>query len=350
MIPLQRNIKNSRYQAMIGVGGIGTGTFFELQGNTTLGREESRLGRFLDRRDYCKLHIVAHYVKTLLGPEFVVKPVGKVGDDTVGKELIQEMQNAGLDLNYVQYSPGHPTLSSFCIVYPDGSGGNLTTDDSACSQVDARAVEDAEEAFLRFQGHGVALAMPEVPLAARERLLQLGRKHQLFCVASFVSDELPSIQQSCILQQIDLLALNRDEAAAVSGVSAEETPTKSIVEQTVATLTAINPALQISITAGKQGSWVWDGVQLSHSPGLDVQAKSTAGAGDAHLSGLVAGITAGLTLSQAQELATLVAALSVTSEHTINKTIDARTLNAFADSTQAVLCDAVRALLAVSPL
>ena len=45
---------------MIGVGGIGSGVFFALDGNHTLGREESRGGRFLDRRDYCKLHIVSH--------------------------------------------------------------------------------------------------------------------------------------------------------------------------------------------------------------------------------------------------------------------------------------------------
>ena len=42
--------------------------FFALDGNHTLGREESRSGHFLDRRDYCKLHIVSHYVCRLLGP------------------------------------------------------------------------------------------------------------------------------------------------------------------------------------------------------------------------------------------------------------------------------------------
>ena len=57
-----RLARQLRYRALIGVGGIGSGTFFALQGNETLGREESRLGRFLDRRDYCKLHIIAHYV------------------------------------------------------------------------------------------------------------------------------------------------------------------------------------------------------------------------------------------------------------------------------------------------
>jgi hypothetical protein len=45
-----------RYQAMIGAEGIGSGAFFALDGHHMLGREESRSGRLLDRRDYCKLH------------------------------------------------------------------------------------------------------------------------------------------------------------------------------------------------------------------------------------------------------------------------------------------------------
>ena len=57
----------TRYRALIGTGGIGSGMFFALDGNHTLGREESRSGHFLDRRDYCKLHIVSHYVRRLLG-------------------------------------------------------------------------------------------------------------------------------------------------------------------------------------------------------------------------------------------------------------------------------------------
>jgi hypothetical protein len=50
--------RDLRFHTLIGTGGIGTGSFFQLRGDHTLGREESRGGRFLDRRDYCKLHIV----------------------------------------------------------------------------------------------------------------------------------------------------------------------------------------------------------------------------------------------------------------------------------------------------
>lgn len=57
----------SSFRALLGVGGIGTGSFFALEGNHTLARNESRPGRLLDIRDYCKLHIVAHYIARFLG-------------------------------------------------------------------------------------------------------------------------------------------------------------------------------------------------------------------------------------------------------------------------------------------
>lgn len=63
-ISLKLDIASASYQAMIGTGGIGSGVFFALDGDHTLGREESRSGRFLDKRDYCKLHIISHYVKS----------------------------------------------------------------------------------------------------------------------------------------------------------------------------------------------------------------------------------------------------------------------------------------------
>jgi sugar/nucleoside kinase (ribokinase family) len=49
---------------------------------------------------------------------------------------------------------------------------------------------------------------------------------------------------------------------------------------------------------------------------------NTAGAGDAFLAGVIVGLVADLTLHQAQELGTLVAAASITSPHTINPEIE----------------------------
>ena len=348
--PSQVTIRDCRYQAMVGVGGIGSGTIFSLRGNHTLGREESRGGRFLDRRDYCKLHIISHYVKSLLGPEFSAIPIGRVGDDDIGHKLMEEMRDAGLELQHVQCAPGEQTLFSFCIVYPDGSGGNLTTDDSACARVDAPFVAQAEPEFARFEGRGIALAAPEVPLSARDKLLQVGTQYKFLRVASFVAEEMGSAIDMGMLERTDLLAINLNEAAAASATSSNGTPSLStpleVVKMAVERLRDINPALLISITGGKKGSWTWDGASLVHVPAFPAEVVSTAGAGDAHLAAILAGLAAGLALSEAHELGALTAALSVTSPHTINKEVDRKSLQAFAAVIQAPLCAAVKNLLA----
>ena len=68
--PLPRALRRSPeapYRRLVGVGGIGSGIFFALEGDHDLGRNESRPGRLLDVRDYGKLHIVAHYPGSSLG-------------------------------------------------------------------------------------------------------------------------------------------------------------------------------------------------------------------------------------------------------------------------------------------
>ena len=105
MNPLNLDARQRRYQALLGTGGVGSGAFFALDGNHTLGREESRGGRFLDRQDYCKLHIICHYVQVLLGPSFTVLMASKVGDDETGRRLLAEMQATGLDTRFIPSSP-----------------------------------------------------------------------------------------------------------------------------------------------------------------------------------------------------------------------------------------------------
>jgi sugar/nucleoside kinase (ribokinase family) len=64
-------------------------------------------------------------------------------------------------------------------------------------------------------------------------------------------------------------------------------------------------------------------------PAVKVKAISTAGAGDAFFSGIISGLTLGLSIFEAQQLASLVAGLSVCSPDTIHKGIDRVSLNHF---------------------
>ncbi|HVO40901.1 MAG TPA: PfkB family carbohydrate kinase [Spirochaetia bacterium] len=308
-----------KYRGLVGTGGIGSGSFFMLAGNETLGREESRGGRFLDRRDYCKLHIICHYVKALLGDALAVIPIGRVGDDEAGATLLGDMEDAGLDLRFVRRLAGAPTLHSFCILYPDGSGGNLTTDDSASSRVDRAAVAEAGDIMRSLGGSGIALAVPEVPLDARVALLEQAGRSGLFRAASFTRAEMPEVRRRDLLAMVDLAAVNAEEALAAAGLEAADAAASA--PSAIEAISRRWPKLLLSVTAGRAGSWSWDGTALRHDPAIPVPVRGTAGAGDAHCAGILGGLAAGLPLAEAQRLGTLVAAASVTSEHTINRDI-----------------------------
>lgn len=337
MIPLQIDPTHSRYDALIGTGGVGSGKFFALDGDHTLGREESRGGRFLDRQDYCKLHIIAHYVKILMGPGFVVMPASKIGDDDEGRRLMGEMNAAGLDLRYMEVLPGEQTLFSFCFVYPNGEGGNLTTSNAANSRVDAAWIDRLEAEFRHFRGRGIALAAPEAPLPARRRLLELGGKYQFYRAASLTAGETTSAEALGVVECADLLALNLEEAAMFAGIECESQP-EGIVHTALERLKTINPKGRLSITGGCRGSWCWDGKQVVHTSAIPNQVVSTAGAGDAHLAAVLGGVAAGLSLAQAHQLGALAGSAAISSPHTIHKELDRRLLLNLA-STSGVILD-----------
>ena len=317
-----------RFDGLVGTGGIGSGRFFALDGDHTLGREESRSGRFLDRRDYCKLHIVAHYVQTLLGSPFRTIAIGRVGDDEAGAGLLEEMSGAGIDIRYVTTGVGEQTMYAFCFLYPDGSGGNLTVNDSASAHVDAQSVLAAEAEFASFAGRGIALALPEAPLAARRALHLLGSAHGFFRVASYTTAEILELERR--LDDVDLLALNLDEAAALAGLRAEAAEPEEVVRAATA---SVRTGMLLTVTAGMRGSWSWDGATLLHQPAVPVRVLGTAGAGDAHLAGVIVGLAIGLPLADAHQLGALTAAVAVMSPHTINDRLDRQALLACARET-----------------
>jgi sugar/nucleoside kinase (ribokinase family) len=327
------------------VGGIGTGLFFALEGSHDLGRNESRPGRLLDVRDYCKLHIVAHYPAVLLGARgeagpFHVMPVGRVGADETGLGLRAEMERAGMDVRFVEPAPGRPTLLSVCFQYPDGSGGNVTTVDSAASAV---SEADVDRVLPWLTPRAIALAAPEVPLAVRRHLLARAGEKGALRAAALTTAEVAEVRETGLLSHVDVLALNEDEAAALVGEGWPAGEPWTFLDRCASVLLAAQPAIRMAITAGPRGAFGFDGTGWSHVPALSVPIASTAGAGDALLGTLLAGLAVGLPfaapsresltrrpIESALDLGVLAASFKVTSPHTIPPGVTIETLVAFA--------------------
>jgi sugar/nucleoside kinase (ribokinase family) len=270
-----------------------------------------------------------------LGTAFSVIPACKIGDDLQGSRLLAEMNAVGLDTRFVYVSPGDSTLFSFCFLYPDGSGGNLTTSNAAASRVDPPFIQALTPEFARWSGRGIALAVPEVPLPARLKLLELGRAHAFYNVVSLTREEAASEASLPLLERCDLAALNLEEAASLVHLDPSATSPQAVIQSIVDKLQPAAPSL--SVTCGRQGNWCWDGLSITHTPAFLVEPVNTAGAGDAHLAGVIVGLVLGLSLPIAHQLGALVAAMKVTSRHTINHEINRITLLEFARRQKAEL-------------
>jgi sugar/nucleoside kinase (ribokinase family) len=343
--------ENSPYQQVVGVGGIGTGFFFELEDNHTLGRSESRTGRLRDARDYCKLHIVLHYVAKLLaaGPAraaFHVVPIGKVGDDEAGRRLLQEMQDAGIDVSHVNFVVGKPTLFSVCFQYPDGEGGNITTSNSAAAELSSADLDrELPKLFGTTGKRTIALAAPEIPLSARWHFLELATSVGAFRAASFVAAEIPSARKQGFFRMLDFVSLNQEEAARLVGCELSTDKSRHFIDVCLAFQCSECPKLQMIVTAGKNGAYAFaDGI-YNYRQAPHVEVASSAGAGDALLGGVLAAIASGIPLLKpgrdevsgvlletALDIGVLLATYKCLSPHTIHPMASLDTLTQFASA------------------
>lgn len=345
----------SPYRQLVGVGGVGTGAFFELEGEHTLGRNESRLGRLRDVRDYCKLHIVLHYVAKLLGAgrsqaSFRVTPIAKVGDDASGLRLIQEMTETGMETSRIQTVSGSPTLFSVCFQYPDGTGGNITTSHSAASDLSQRDIAASAD-LLRSGGEQlVAVAVPEVPLEVRHYFLQQATRNGSLRAASFAAAEVQPALKLGMFDLLDLVSLNEDEGEKLVGCAFSPAAPLPFVERCQDLLRTSFPDLTVVVSAGKMGAFGITAQRNQYCPAPAVKVASTAGAGDSLLGGIVAGLAAGIpffspdaiasgqtnnnVIDSALKLGVLLGSHKCESPHTIHPHASLDTLIEFANGRQ----------------
>lgn len=361
MLALRANTK-SGFTCCIGVGGIGAGIRYQLEGEHELGRNESRLGKLLDARDYCKLHIIEHYIARLMGCErtsdrFQVFPIGVVGDDEFGIQIRNEMISVGMDMRFVRTHPSLKTLFSVCFTYPDGSGGNITSSNSAAQSLSMDDLKAAAACMNAAGPRGVALCAPEVPLETRRQFLELASACGNYRVSSFVLGEIQDAGRLGLFEMTDLLALNQEEASALFEHGPGHVLDDALLAERAAGFTRDHPNLRMIMSAGPKGAYGAESGCVQFCPAPVLQSNSTAGAGDALLAGVVCGLAAGIpfimpdeqggsfsrrVLQSALDLGVVNASFSVTSVHTIHPEATLENLLSFAESCGASISTLVR--------
>lgn len=318
----------SGFNQFVGTGGIGTGILFQLDSDRMLGRNETRLASLSPTKDYCKQHIILHYIARVLSDQAKIYPIGKLGCDDAGNALLNQMKAVGMDTRFVEQTSKRPTMYCVCIQYPDKAVCNVTTSESACALVDCETIDRALDQ-LELDAHTLIVAAPEVPVEARTELLRRGKAAGAYCVSSCLVDEFEAFVSQGGMKHTDLLVINEDEAAAYCSEATEDM--RALARACHQRMRTENPNVRLAMTCGGQGSWVCEGDRIAHIPIVPAQVVATGGAGDAYTAGTICGLALGLSFmpegdaKSAPQLGAIFASEAIQDADTISMRVDHRT-------------------------
>jgi len=325
-----------RYSKIVGIGGIGTGMLFCTDINTILGRSESRLVLLDPARDYCKQHIVFHYVSAFLSPEVKILPIGFVGNDIYGERLIDDIRGVGMDTTFLKTDLTLPTMLSICLQYPDKETCNFTASNSACNLVTPEYVQLCLNQ-IGINEDVLIAAIPEVSFDSRIKMLQYGKERGAFCVLSVPEVEAEAFIAANAFEYCDLVAVNYHEALAISP-GKEDGP--ALVQRLYTYLREFNPHIMLLVTLGSRGAYSANEGLIEYIPALPVDVVNSTGAGDACLGGTIAGLALNLpfqkgcndkifgesSITSAVEMGTLCAGMSIETVDTIAQHVNAASI------------------------
>jgi sugar/nucleoside kinase (ribokinase family) len=286
------------------------------------------------------VHTLEQSIKVRHG--FETEPRRLVGVH-LADHVLREMRDVGIDTRFVEVVDGKPTLFSVCFQYPDGSGGNITTGNSAAAELSKESIDRAASLFQSFGPKTIALLVPEVPLATRRHFLGLAKLKGAFTAASFVSGEIAEAKLGGMFDLLNLVALNEEEAADFTGETFPNEKPQGFLDALCRLVALRYPQLSVVVSVGKSGAYFAHRSGWSYSPAPNVQVASTAGAGDCLLGGILAALAAGIpasggqrsaadtpVLENAVDFGVLLATYKVSSQHTIHPTASLDELLQFA--------------------
>lgn len=225
--------------------------------------------------------------------------MGSIGDDSNGKELLERLQNEGVDVSRVNKKEGYLSGTVFAIIDNDGERRLL-------SYLGANLQTKKEDFDKEYISKTKILHMSNPLLSVVPTLLSYARENNLmisFDPGTLISSKgLKEIEY--IIKETDILFLNRVEYNDL--VKNSEKGLDEFLEL---------GCKMVVYKKGKEGSLLKtaNGKEIN-SPGFNVEVVDTTGAGDAFAGGFLTAYLNELELKDIMEFANAVAAISVTSK------------------------------------
>ncbi|MFA5646368.1 MAG: ribokinase [Candidatus Ratteibacteria bacterium] len=236
-----------------------------------------------------------------LGAESLL--AGRVGDDALGKRLLQKLKKEKVNVHHVLKDEEYPTGTAFITV---DEKGNNTIVVSAGANMKC-SIEDINNIEYLFQKVDMVLLQFEIPLKTILHILLLAEKYQV-----------PVILDPAPAHKFPLNMLNR-----VYILSPNETETQSLIGIKVSSLETARKAAKIFIEKGvknlvmklgQHGALISSqGIpHCEHIKGIKVKAIDSTAAGDVFIGAMAVAYLRTGNLSQAVKYANYAGAFTVT--------------------------------------
>ena len=222
---------------------------------------------------------------------------GAVGED--GKQLLGQLEEAGVCTEFVKILRQERTGTA--IIQNDAEGDNCILLYGGANRTIGAG--QAEEVLGHF-GEGDFLVLQN-EISGTPYIMEKAHKQKMKIVLN------PSPMEEALLgyplEYVDYLILNEVEALQVLGREGQL--------EGAGLFHAVSerfPSAVIVLTVGAQGAYFSAGESVRHQPAYPVKAVDTTGAGDTFTGFLIGGLTRGLPIGEAMDLAAKASALAVT--------------------------------------
>ena len=233
--------------------------------------------------------------------------VARIGNDAFGDMALGLYRHEGIDVAHVKQTAGAPTGVGFIMVEA-ASGNNCIVIDPGANEL--LTADDICSCSAAFEWTSVVLTQLEIPVAAAEAALRLGRARGAVTILNPAPVRLLS---PSIFQLIDVLTPNQVEAKVLTGRS----PDAAIESEKLAHELIRSGVKQVVMTLGERGALIVTPSSSTHVPAVPMSAVDTTGAGDAFNAGLATALASGASLEAAVQFAVVTGGLAVTREGVI---------------------------------
>jgi len=232
-----------------------------------------------------------------------VSMIGCVGDDSFGRELVENLSKEGVDTSHVFVQP--KVSSGVALIQVDDQAQNsIAVASGANFRLSSEYVEKAMQAIEKID---VVVLQLETPLETIYTAARVANQRG----AKVILNPAPAqVLENDLLQLVDYLIPNEYEIATMTGFQIQN-------------ITDVNQAAQqlfskgvknLIVTLGNKGSVIFEG-NTNNSvdiPAWKVQAVDTTAAGDCFIGAFAVGLSIEKSVKDAAAFASAAAAISVT--------------------------------------